>query len=238
MHLVAGRASLRGPLSLDSADAGALYSAKMTFDEPIARIRLGPLWLLFVSLLLLAVNLFLLLSLSLSWGTAMLVETSLAAALFAFGLARMLQGRKPTPLHLLLWTSLVAVWLMNPLRSQVFDAKVERVGTERLLLDARALAGEVGRSLMQAEELDPENLLVPQSMRDLEPELVLVRLGYVELVYDRGFSSIEAVVIDTDPKIVPGPVTHQPAATSQEPGWDWYSSRSIAPGIHWYSAGT
>lgn len=197
-----------------------------------------PLWLLVVSLLLLAGNLYLLLSLSRWWNTVMLMETVLAAGLFAVGLARVFRGRKVTLLHLLLWTSLVAVWLTYPLRSRVFDARVERIGTERLLVDARGLAGEVGVSEMKAEELDPENLLVPQSFRDLKPELVLVRSGYVELVYDCGVSSIEAVVIDTDPEIVPGPVVYQPSASSKEPGWDYYSRRRIAPGIHWYSAGT
>lgn len=206
--------------------------------ELTGRIRLGPLWLLLMSLVLITGNLVLFFSLSLWWGTAVLIEALLAVAVFAILLARLCQGRRPTPLHLLLWASLASVWLLNPLRSDVFDSRVERVGTQRLLVDARALAEEVGTSQMKPEELDPQNLLVPQSLRDLRPELVLVRLGYVELVYDRGVSSIEAVVIDTDPSIVPGPVFHQPAVPSQVPGWDFYSSRRIAPGIHWYSAGT
>ncbi len=210
----------------------------MTSGEPTERIRPGPLWLLLLSLLLFADNLYLFLSFSRWWSTVILMEAVLAAALFAVGSARVFRGRKLTPLHLMLWASLAVVWVMNPLRSQVLDARVERVGTERLLLDARGLAGDVGMSTFKAEELDPENLLVPQSFRDLKPELVLVRRGYVELVYDRGVSSIEAVVIDTDSGIVPGPVLHESAVPSQEPGWDSYSSRRIAPGIRWYAAGT
>ena len=167
-------------------------------------------WIISLSLSILICNLYLTLSLSPWFDFVAFTEKFLAILLVLVALGQLARRRGPTSIHILLWVSLASVWLLSPLRPLVLSNRIEQIGTERLLVDARTLAEFIGHSEGEKPEvLDGENLLVPASLKALRPKMVRVEQKSVHLLMFVGVSSEEAIVISTDPEIAPGAVNYE-----------------------------
>jgi hypothetical protein len=199
--------------------------------------RMPSPWWLVLSPIIIAVNLYLLLTLS-RWFEVIAVLEILVATLLALIAALHLTTKKaPTLLQIMLWGSLASMCLLYQVKPLVLDLRIEQIGTDRLLTDARSLAEGLGISgSMRPEILAGESLLIPPSLRALRPESVRVEAGAVCLLLDVGVSSEEAIVISTDPKIVPGRAEYNRETKYRREFGENISQRLIAPGIWWHSS--
>lgn len=197
---------------------------------PNPRHRLSPLCLL-LCLGIVAWNLYLTFTLSRWCELFYFGEFCLALLLVPVAFLGLLKKRGPTLMELLLWGCLASVILIKPLQMGVIERRISKVGTENILRDARQLSAFATTSEKRPERFDPENLLITESLRALNPERVEATPHSVRLVLFTGLASEESIVIDTDPRIVAGPVR------SDQPWRDWREEhwlvlqRPLAPGI-------
>lgn len=183
--------------------------------------------------LLLAVNLYLTFSLSRWVCVAFPLETFAAVCQLLVALGYAVRDRKgPTLLQVVLWMCLVMPWFLGPLKARVLDSRIESVGTEALLEDARWLGDFIGDD-HKPMEMDGENLMVPPALQALSPETVRVEDGAIVVLLWAGVADEEAVVISTDKSIVPGPLFRTRETKCCREGSKDVCSRAIAPGISW-----
>lgn len=185
--------------------------------------------------LLIAVNLYLTISLSRWVCVAFPLETFAAACQLLVALGYAVRDRKgPSLLQVVLWMCLVMPWFLGPLKARVLDSRIESVGTEALLEDARWLGDFIGDD-HKPMEMDGENLMVPPALQALSPESVRVLDGEVIVDLWSGFGADEAIFISTDKSIVPGPLyPTEPVERHTSGAVDTYF-REVAPGISWSS---
>lgn len=159
-------------------------------------------------------------------------QFSLAFFMTIVGVVRLSMRKGPTIIQLVVWLCLFAGIPFGILRERVLCHRIETIGTAQLLQDARALAAELHIADEPREEtLDGENLLVPKSMRALNPFSVKVRKDAVLLTTSINLGSQETLVLMTDPTSTPGPLNPSQTSRSWRKGGDVYSERWLAPGI-------
>ena len=194
------------------------------------RTRLSP-WCLVLCLAIVAGNLYLTFGLSRWRELFYFGETMLALLLVLVALIGLVKKRGPTLTELLLWCSLASVLPISSLQNGVIERRISEVGTETILRDARQLSAFATTSEKQPERFDPDNLLITDSLRALNPDRVEATAHNVRVVLTTGFGSEESIVIDTDPRIVAGPVqSKQPWRSWREDHWS-VLQRPLAPGI-------
>lgn len=198
-----------------------------------AKVQLG------AALALVALDVALLLALNPLLESLVLAQLFLALGYVGFGLLRLAGGKGPTALQLLVALSLIGGLPLSNLRPRVILHRIEAIGTTSLLEDARYLSAQLSFPDRHREEnLDGENLLIPQSLRELKPVSVVVREDAVLLTIWSGLSSRDTLVLLTDPTIEPGPVNRSAPTRTWRTGGDIHSERWIAPGLRWDFWGT
>lgn len=167
------------------------------------------------------------------------IQFSLAVVVTVVGLIRLFLKKGPTAVHLIVWLCLLAGIPFGLLRQRVLFHRIESIGAARLLQDARDLSAEVGATDPDREEIiDGRNLLVPRSMRALNPLSVTVREDAVVLTIALSLASRETLILMTDPAIDPGPIDPSSTGRTWKIGGDVYSERWLAPGTRWDFWGT
>lgn len=188
-------------------------------------------WWLALPVTILALNLYLLLSLS-PWLTYVyLLEEMAAVAMVFVAVTRATRSRRgPTLLQILIWLSLFSTSGLQKMQPWALDYRVSRLGAERLLEDAVRLRAEIGSEKLTAA-LKPSSPKVPPSLRALNPRRIVISPEEVRLVLRSDFVLEESLVFLL--VMAPAPMASPQDVLTKTENGQTFQERKLAQGIRW-----
>jgi hypothetical protein len=155
-------------------------------------------------------------------------QVLLAFVLAFLAVVRGISKKKgPNALQMMFWLSLVSAIPLLGCQPWFVNSLVARVGPERIVADARALAGQDRLK----NTIYPTDPTVPPALRELDPVMIVIEDGYVFIVKSTDIWR-EALKIDVSGQQPAGPVLWDSLdKVTREGQRRW---RSVTPAIDWY----